>query len=101
MTHLFGERPKRQPDVFGSPNDPSHEYVVQGPDTDESLVDLDGVTRVTVLTPEGATSYSRDAVLVDRLKLRPRLGKTVHEIVAAANYAWPLADNEQGDDING
>lgn len=97
MAHPFGERPKRRPNVFRSPNDPSHEYVVWGPDTDEGFADLEGVTRITALTPDGATSYSPNAALVDSLKLRPRLGKTVREIVAAANYEWPLADNDRGE----
>ena len=96
MAHPFGERPTRQPDVFASPSDPSHEYVVQGPETDASMIDTAGFTRVTALTPDGATSYSPDQVEVDKLKRRPRLGKTGREIVVAANFEWSLAENERG-----
>ena len=97
MAHPFGERPKRQPDVFASPSDPSHEYVIQGPETDTSVIDAAGFTRVAALTPDGVRSYSPNQVEVDKLKRRPRLlGKTGREIVIAANFEWPLAENERG-----
>ena len=96
MAHPFGERPKRQPDVFTSPHDPSYEYVVQGPETDDNIVDTTVFTRVTALTPDGATSYSPDQVEADKLKRRPRLGKTGREIVVAANFEWSLAESERG-----
>lgn len=95
MAYPFGERPER-PDVFVSPCDSRHVYTVHAGEVDESAVDVAGFTSVTILTPDGATSYSPDTVAADKLKLRPRLGKTGRQIVIAANFNWALAENDRG-----
>jgi hypothetical protein len=88
----------KSPDVFPSPTQRAHDYVVSDRDTDPHAPELHGVTQVTYLTPEGATTLPVAERDIDDLKLHPRLGKTLAEIIMAANYEWPLVDNDGGHD---
>ena len=88
----------KAPDVFPSPNQPYHHYIVSDCDTDPKDPELQGITHITYLTPEGADTHPVVNKTIDDLKRRPRLCKTLAEIITAANYQWALADNEGGRD---
>ena len=77
-------------DIFRSPRDPSHEYVLSLAPRAE-LADQPHFDNRLVIAGDGVRTWSPQELVADALRRKPRMDeRTTRQIIAAANFRWAL-----------